>query len=86
MLESGLEAVAMPILRELLEQVETHRLEQWEAGETVARTLGLAYHCMEKVQPGDAAGREALYLRVCRLDPMRAILLAGGPANGGAGS
>ncbi|HEX7238911.1 MAG TPA: type VI secretion system protein TssA [Longimicrobiaceae bacterium] len=86
MLEAGLASVAMPVLRELLEQVEAHRLEQWEEGETVARTLGLAYRCMEKLEPGNTSGREALYLRICRLDPMRAITLASAAANDGSGS
>lgn len=86
MLEVGLQAVAMPILREMLEQVESHKLEQWEAGDTIARTLGLAYRCMEKLEPGNPSGRESLYLKVCRLDPMQAILLTRDGGNGGSGS
>jgi type VI secretion system protein ImpA len=74
MVESGLEAVAIPILRELLEQVQRYSLEEWEAGDVVAHPLGLLYRCLGKV--GDPSGeREALYLRVCRLDPLRAITL-----------
>ena len=74
MVDSGLEAVAMPILRELLEQVQRYSLEEWEAGEVVAHPIGLLYRCLGTLGDG-AAEREALYLRVCRLDPLRAITL-----------
>jgi type VI secretion system protein ImpA len=74
MVDSGLEAVAVPILRELLELVQKYSLEEWEAGEVVAHPIGLLYRCLGTL--GDGAGeREALYLRVCRLDPLRAITL-----------
>ncbi|MFL5381219.1 MAG: type VI secretion system domain-containing protein, partial [Longimicrobiaceae bacterium] len=74
MVDAGLEAVAVPILRELLEQVQKYSLEEWEAGEVVAHPIGLLYRCLGTL--GDGAGeREALYLRVCRLDPLRAITL-----------
>jgi type VI secretion system protein ImpA len=74
MVDSGLEAVAVPILRELLDQAQRYSLEEWEAGEVVAHPIGLLYRCLGTL--GDGAGeREALYLRVCRLDPLRAITL-----------
>jgi type VI secretion system protein ImpA len=74
MVDAKLEAVAVPILRELLEQVQRYSLEEWEAGEVVAHPIGLLYRCLGTL--GDGAGeREALYLRVCRLDPLRAITL-----------
>jgi len=72
MVESGLEVVAVPILRELLEQIDRHSLEEWEAGETVAQPLGLLYRCLQKLD-GDSSTAEELYLRVCRLDPLQAI-------------
>ena len=72
MVEAGLEAVAMPILNEMLTQIEKHGLEEWEDGETIARPLGMLYRCMERLGI-DSADKEQLYLRVCRLDPMQAI-------------
>ncbi len=72
MVSNGLEPVALPILNELIEQVEKHQLEEWEAGDTVARALGLLYLCMTKLDQ-DPDTREALYLRVCRLDPIQAM-------------
>jgi type VI secretion system protein ImpA len=77
MVETGHEAVAMPILRELAGQVDTHQLEEWEAGDTVARPLSLLYRCMQTVGAESEDVRQALYLRVCRLDPLRAISFPG---------
>ncbi len=72
MVSTGLEPVAMPILQELVEQVEKHNLEEWESGETVARALGLLWKCMTKLDY-DYDTRQQLYLRVCRLDPLAAM-------------
>jgi type VI secretion system protein ImpA len=77
MVGAGLEAVALPILKELLEQIEAHRLEDWEAGDMVADPLALLYQCAERLGSDDV-DRASLYTRVCRLDPMAAIRLAGG--------
>ncbi len=76
LVDAGKAAVAVPILRQLLEQVERHQLEAWEAGEVVAAPLALLHRALS--QAGDGQGeREGLYLRVCRLDPVRALQLAG---------
>jgi type VI secretion system protein ImpA len=72
MVDAGLEAVAMPVLQEMLEQIDRHTLEDWESGETVAQALGLLYRCMNRLGE-DESTREGLYLRVCRLDPIQAI-------------
>lgn len=72
MVENGLENVAMPLLQELMQQIERHSLEEWEAGETVAEPMGLLYRCLLRIE-GQSSESEELYLRVCRLDPMRAI-------------
>ena len=72
MVANNLESVAMPILQELIEQMDQHNLEAWEAGETIAQPLGLLYRCLTTLQE-DSSTREALYLRVCRLDPLQAI-------------
>jgi type VI secretion system protein ImpA len=75
MVDAGLESVAVPILQELLAQIEAHKLEEWEAGDVVAQPLALLYRCLEKLE-GDAGVKQDLYLRLCRLDPLRAIGLA----------
>ncbi len=78
MVDAGLEAVAMPLLQQISEQIDKHTLEEWESGETVAQALGLLYRCMLKLDE-DQHTRDSLYLRVCRLDPMQAIRFK--PAN-----
>lgn len=84
MVDAGLEGVAVPMLNEMLEQIRSHNLEEWEAGETVARPLGLLYRCLEKME-GDAALRKELYLKVCRLDPVLAIGFKDGDGGGSGG-
>jgi type VI secretion system protein ImpA len=85
MVQQGMEGVALPILREMMEQVERHALEDWEAGETVARTMALLYTCMDRLQVEPSAKQE-LYLRICRLDPMQGMSLESGGAAGDAGA
>ena len=72
MVEAGLEAVAAPILQELLGLIDAHKLEEWEAGTVVAEPLALLYRCLDKLN-GDPAVKESLYLRICRLDPVQAM-------------
>jgi len=72
MVDGGLEAVALPILKELLEQIEAHKLDDWEAGDAVARPMGLLYRCLEKLG-GDAEMKDNLYRQICRLDPVQAM-------------
>ena len=72
MVGAGHHAVAQPILEELMASVESHKLEDWETGQIVARPLALLYRCLEKAD-ADYGTRNALYLRICRLDPLQAI-------------
>ena len=75
MVDAGHHHVAQPILEELIAHLEAHRLEEWESGDVVARPLALLYRCLEKTE-GDPALRQALYLRICRLDPLQAMSFA----------
>jgi type VI secretion system protein ImpA len=72
MVAAGLEAVALPILRELYATVEGHRLEEWEAPDIVAQPMALLYRCLRKLA-GESEESAELYRRVCRLDPMLAL-------------
>jgi type VI secretion system protein ImpA len=77
MVEAGLEAVALPILRELHGIVEGHRLEEWESSDVVAQPMALLYRCLRKLE-GDSEEARELYRRVCRLDPMLAMSASDG--------
>lgn len=76
MVDHGLEPVALPVLRELVTRIEAHHLEDWEAGDLVARPLGLLYRCLQMVE-GDSSEAQELYRQVCRLDPLQAMAFAG---------
>jgi type VI secretion system protein ImpA len=65
-------SVAQPILEDLVGQIDAFKLEDWESGEMVAEPLALLYQVLHKGN-GDAATRQKLYLRICRLDPVRAL-------------
>ncbi len=83
MVDAGLEPVALPILKELLEQIEVHKLEDWEAGDAVARPMGLLYRCLNKLG-GDAEMKDNLYRQICRLDPVQAMAFpTASPGNDG---
>jgi hypothetical protein len=79
MVDAGMEAVAYPILQDMMTLIDTHQLEDWEAGDTMALPLGLLYRCMRQMGVEDST-REAIYLRVCRLDPLQAMRFVDPPA------
>jgi type VI secretion system protein ImpA len=84
MVEAGLEGVALPILQEIVGRIETHQLERWEDGQTIGLPLDLFYRCIARHNPDDSS-LEELYLRICRLDPIRAIRLQGEAQDNGSG-
>ena len=72
MVEAGRDEVALPILRELVEQIEEHKLEAWESGDLVAQPMALLWRCLTRLER-DEDQKEELYLRICRLDPVQAL-------------
>lgn len=69
---SGHDTLAHPILEDLLEAIERHQLETWEAADMVAHALSLLYRSLEKLS-GDPAAKQKIYARICRLDPIQAL-------------
>ncbi len=74
MVDNGHDPVALPILRELMQQIEKHGLETWETGDTVAQPIGLLYRALARLEPNNQE-KEKLYLQICRLDPLQAMEL-----------
>lgn len=72
MVDAGFVQLAQPILQELMADIEAHKLEEWEAGNLVARPMALMYRCLEKLD-GDSSTRHDLYTRIARLDPLQAL-------------
>ena len=74
LVDGGRSDIAMPIVEQLLEQLDTHRLDAWEDGGVVAQALVLACRALDATD-GDQGRRGELYLRICRLDPIAALAL-----------
>lgn len=72
MVDAGFVQLAQPVLQELMADIEAHKLEEWEAGDLVARPMALMYRCLEKLD-GDSSTRHDLYTRIARLDPLQAL-------------
>lgn len=72
LVEAELDLVAAPILEEMAQLVDTHKLEDWESGALVAQPLSLMYRSKARAG-GDSGELQSLYLRICRLDPVQAI-------------
>jgi type VI secretion system protein ImpA len=72
MIAAGRDAIAIPGLQRLMGLIETHKLDGWEEGRLVAEPMTLLYRALESTG-GDEETRNALYLRICELDPMAAI-------------
>jgi type VI secretion system protein ImpA len=71
-LSIGREAIALPILNDLAQEIEHRKLDEWEAPDAVAHPLSLLFHCLAKLD-GDTDEKRRLYNRICRLDPVQAL-------------
>ena len=69
----GQEPIAHSILEELVDTIDRHDLEHWEAPDVVAHTLTLLWRCMNRNGEADAEIKQKLYARICRLDPVQAL-------------
>jgi type VI secretion system protein ImpA len=70
--EAGNDAIAQPLIDDVAALIETHKLDGWEDSEMVAAALDTIMRVSKKVQD-NAAERQMLFERVCRLDPARAL-------------
>jgi type VI secretion system protein ImpA len=70
LMAAGKGKVAQPLLDQLAAEIEERRLEDWEPSEAIAYPLELLLHCLS---PADDERRTQLFLRICKLDPVRAV-------------
>lgn len=70
LMAAGKGKVAQPILDQLSHEIEERRLEDWEESEAVAYPLDLLLRCLGR---SEEERRAALYARICKLDPVRAV-------------
>lgn len=71
-MSSGQGKVAYPVLEELVKEIEQRRLEEWEDTEMISPPLALLLQCLEAAG-SDNGAREALFSRLCRIDPIAAM-------------
>jgi type VI secretion system protein ImpA len=69
---AGKDSIAQLLLDELAAAIETHKLDDWEDRETVGRALVFLLQSSKKIQ-ADAKAKQALFERICRLDPVQAL-------------
>lgn len=62
--------IALPLLDQLAAEIEERKLEHWEENEAVAYPLELLLRCLGGA---DEQRRADLYVRLCQLDPVRAL-------------
>ena len=71
-ISAGKDGIAQLLLDEVAAAVELHKLDDWEDRETVARALVFLLQSSKKIQ-GDAKAKQAMFERICRLDPVQAF-------------
>jgi len=71
-MDGGNESIAQPFIDDLAAAIEAHKLEGWEENEMVAAALATILKVSKKMQ-ANAAERDKLFERICRLDPARAL-------------
>jgi type VI secretion system protein ImpA len=69
---AGKDSIAQPLLDDLMEAIEAHKLDDWEDKEMVAAALATVMKISKKVQD-DEGEKKKLFERICRLDPVRAL-------------
>jgi type VI secretion system protein ImpA len=69
---AGKDAIAQPLLDDIQAAIETYKLEDWEDREMVAGVLAFLLQSSKKIQ-GDAKAKQAIFERICRLDPVQAF-------------
>jgi type VI secretion system protein ImpA len=68
---AGKDAMAQPLLDDLIAAMEAHNIDDWEEKELVAAALVTVMNMSARVRD-DANARQKFFERICRLDPVRA--------------
>jgi type VI secretion system protein ImpA len=63
--------VACPVLDELIKEFDQRQLEEWEGNELIASPLALLLRCLDSNE--HSGEREAIFARLCRIDPLAAM-------------
>jgi type VI secretion system protein ImpA len=77
MVDNGLMTIARPVLQQIVEQVHSRSLAEWEEPSVVAQPYALMIRCLDASE--DESGRRNEYYEiVCRLSPAQALGLTRG--------
>jgi type VI secretion system protein ImpA len=71
-ISAGKDAIAQPLLDDVTAMIEDHKLDSWEDPEQVASDLLKLLRNSRKIQD-DSSGRQEMFERICRLDPVQAL-------------
>lgn len=77
-MEGGQSRIALVFLKEIWGVIEERRLESWEAPEFVIPPMAMLYKCFDQVDEGGEQ-RQRIYDKLCAVDPLKALELAGRP-------
>ena len=66
------EAMAQPLLEDLIVAAEAHKIDEWEDREAVADALLTLMSASKRIQ-ADAKEKQKYFERICRLDPVKAL-------------
>lgn len=68
---AGQNKVAYPVLEELVKEIDDRRLEEWESSDMIAPPMALLLRYLDET--GNQAMRDAIFSRLCRIDPIAAM-------------
>jgi hypothetical protein len=71
-LANSRQRLAVKVLEQLSEQIESRNLTDWESPELIGRVWGNLYRCYLR-DPSRESEAADLYHKLCRLDPWQAI-------------
>jgi hypothetical protein len=69
---AGKDAIVQTMLDDLIATIDTHKLEEWEDRTLIASALVTIARASKKIQ-GNAAEKQKVFERICRLDPVQAL-------------
>jgi type VI secretion system protein ImpA len=70
--DAGKDAIAQPLLDDLAQAIEEHKLDLWEEPEVIAADLSKLMRFSQRIKD-DTSEMQRLYGKICRLDPVRAL-------------
>ena len=71
-ISAGKDPIAQLLLEDVAAAVDAHKLDDWEDRETIARALVFLLQNSKKIQ-ADVKAKQALFERICRLDPVQEL-------------